>query len=70
MAAQITVPVHVMAGERSPASPHQVAVALAEVIPGATHEPLAGQGHMVSAKLLLPRFVHHLSNRDPHALDS
>lgn len=59
-AAQITVPVHVMAGERSPASLHRVADALAEAIPGATHEVLRGQDHMVSAKVLLPSLVRHL----------
>jgi hypothetical protein len=46
--------VHVIVGERSPEELHRVARALADAIPGATHEVLAGQDHMVSEKVLLP----------------
>ncbi len=63
VAAEITVPVHVMVGERSPAELHRVASAVAAAIPGATHEVLAGQDHMVSEKVLLPSLVRAL---DPH----
>lgn len=60
VAAQVAVPVHVMVGERSPEELHRVAAALAAAIPGATHEVLAGQDHMVSEKVLLPRLVRAL----------
>lgn len=60
IAARITVPVHVMVGERSDDELHLVASALAGAIPGASHEVLAGQDHMVSDKVLLPSLVRHL----------
>ncbi|GAB4414027.1 MAG: hypothetical protein Fur0044_08620 [Anaerolineae bacterium] len=53
-AAQVTVPVQVMVGEKSPAGIHDVARQLTQAIPGTTFIPLAGQDHMVSAKALLP----------------
>ncbi len=59
-AAEITVPVHVMVGERSSVDLHLVASALAAAIPGATHEVLAGQDHMVSEKVLLPSLIRAL----------
>lgn len=54
VASEIAVPVHVIVGERSPAELHRVASALVAAIPGATHEVLSGQDHMVSEKVLLP----------------
>ena len=62
-ASRIGEPVHVMFGERSPKQLHRVATALAETIPGATHEVVAGQDHMVSEKLLLPALQRHLGDR-------
>lgn len=53
-ASQITVPVQVIVGEKSPASLHDVASQLTKAIPDATFNQLAGQNHMVSAKALLP----------------
>ncbi len=61
VAAQIAVPVHVMVGENSPAELHRVGRSLAQTIPGATHEVLAGQDHMVSDRVLLPSLVRHLA---------
>lgn len=60
IAAEIDIPVHVMVGERSPSELHQVATAVAAVIPGATHEVLPGQDHMVSEKVLLPSLIRAL----------
>ncbi len=60
VAAEIAVPVHVMVGERSPAELHRVAGAVAAATPGATHEVLPGQDHMVSEKVLLPSLVRAL----------
>lgn len=60
IAAQVAVPVHVIVGERSPDELHRVASALAAAIPNATHEVLAGQDHMVSEKVLLPRLLQAL----------
>lgn len=60
IAAEIAVPVHVIVGERSPDELHRVAKALAAAIPGATHEVLPGQDHMVSEKVLLPSLVRAL----------
>ncbi len=54
VAAEISVPVHVIVGERSPAGLHRVASALADAIPHATREVLPGQDHMVNDKVLLP----------------
>lgn len=63
IAAQIAVPVHVMVGARSPEELHRVGDALASAIPGATHEVLEGQDHMVSDKVLLPILVRYLADR-------
>ena len=60
VAAEITVPVHVMVGERSPGELHRVARAVAAAIPGATHEVLSGQDHLVSEKVLLPSLFRAL----------
>jgi len=53
-AAAVTVPTLVMVGQKSPAGLHAVAQALAAAIPGAEHVELRGQGHLASAKALLP----------------
>lgn len=60
IASEVAVPVHVIVGERSPAELHRVASALAAAIPGATHEVLPGQDHMVSEKVLLPSMLRAL----------
>lgn len=60
VAAEIAVPVHVMVGERSPDELHRVASAVAAAIPGATHEVLPGQDHMVKEKVLLPSLCRAL----------
>ena len=72
VAAMVRVPTHVMVGERSPEEMHRVANALSASIPGATRETLAGQDHMVSEKVLLPRLVRHLrpSEETAHSRDT
>lgn len=52
--ARLPVPTLIVVGEKSPASMRSVGAELAHVIPGARLEILAGQGHMVAAKALLP----------------
>ncbi len=59
-AALCKVPVHVMAGAKSPAGIRSLSQALAKQIPNATYDQFAGQGHMVDAKRLLPLFVRYL----------
>jgi len=59
-AAQVTVPVQIVIGEKSPASIHSTARQLVDAIPGATFVQLARQDHMVSAKALLPVLVNFL----------
>lgn len=61
-ASQITVPVQLIVGEKSPIGIHDVASQLTKVIPGATFIQLAGQDHMVSAKVLLPMLVSFLKS--------
>lgn len=56
-AAQVTVPTHVIVGQKSPVSLHSVADQLIKAIPGAKFAALAGQDHMVGAKALLPMLV-------------
>ncbi len=53
-AAQVTVPMQIIVGEKSPAFMQQVGRELTDVMPTATFKLLAGQDHMVSAKVLLP----------------
>jgi pimeloyl-ACP methyl ester carboxylesterase len=60
-ASQVRVPVQVVVGEKSPVGIHGVASQLTKAIPGATFMELAGQGHMVSAKALLPVFTSFLT---------
>ncbi|MEM6429627.1 MAG: alpha/beta hydrolase [Deinococcota bacterium] len=59
-ATQVSVPVNIVVGEKSPASIHEVAKQLVAAIPDARLEQLAGQDHMVSAKALLPVLVKFL----------
>lgn len=51
---EITIPVLIGVGERSPTGLHDVARQLAKAIPNAKYSQLAGQDHMVNAKKLLP----------------
>ncbi|MNK94426.1 hypothetical protein D3C87_1146280 [compost metagenome] len=53
--AQVKIPTHIIYGEKSPASIHEVAKNLAGVIPNAQLSMLAGQDHMASAKTVLPQ---------------
>jgi pimeloyl-ACP methyl ester carboxylesterase len=62
-AAQVAVPVQVIVGEKSPAGILGVARQLAGAIPGAAFIQLAGQDHMVSAKVLLPLLASFLKPR-------
>lgn len=61
-AAQVTVPVQVIVGKKSPSGIHNVARQLTKAIPGATFIQLAGQDHMVSAKALLPVLASFLKS--------
>jgi pimeloyl-ACP methyl ester carboxylesterase len=56
--AQITVPVKVMVGEKSPGRMQGVAEQLAKAIPGAEMKVMKGQDHMIGAKVLLPELVN------------
>lgn len=53
-ASRVTVPIQVMAGEKSPSDMHTVAGQLARAIPNAGFVQLAGQDHLVDAQALLP----------------
>lgn len=53
----IRTPVLVLVGEKSPESMHSVGSQIAAAIPGTVFEKIVGQDHMVSAKVLLPKFV-------------
>jgi len=53
-ASRVTVPVQVMAGEKSPSDMHTVGSQLASAIPNAGFVQLADQDHLVDAKALLP----------------
>lgn len=53
-AAQVKIPTHIIYGEKSPASIHEVAKDLVGAIPNAKLSMLAGQDHMASAKKVLP----------------
>lgn len=59
----IEVPVQVVVGEKSPPELHQVARALADAVPRSSHRMLAGQDHMVSAKVLLPILTDSAADR-------
>lgn len=62
-ATRVTVPTHIVVGEKSPAGIHEVANQLTRAIPHAGFEKLAGQDHMVSARALRPVLSRFL--RDP-----
>lgn len=55
-AEQVTVPTHLVVGEKSPLGIKQVAKQLTSAIPNATFEELRRQDHIVSPKALLPVF--------------
>lgn len=59
-AARVTVPVKVVAGEKSPASVRDTARQLAEAIPASTFLELPGQDHLAGAKTLLPVLTNFL----------
>lgn len=59
-ASQLSVPTQVIVGEKSPAGMHDVAEQLTNAIPNANYIKLAGQDHMVSAKVLLPLLTNFL----------
>lgn len=63
-AAAVAVPTHILVGQKSPASLHDVASQLTNAIPGASFTELPGQDHMVSAKSLLPELVDFLKRKD------
>lgn len=62
-ASDVAVPMQVIVGEKSPARIQVVASQLAKAIPGATFNRLPGQGHMVSAKALLPVLASFLKSQ-------
>lgn len=51
--AKITVPTHIVVGQKSPAGLHDVAAQLARAIPHASSTTLAGQDHMPKASAVL-----------------
>jgi pimeloyl-ACP methyl ester carboxylesterase len=57
LAAKVSVPTHILVGERSPGQLHEVARALAEAVPDATLTTVPRQDHMVAAKALLPVLI-------------
>lgn len=60
-AAQVRTPTMVVVGEKSPESVRQVGEQLADAIPDAQFVRLAGQDHMVDAKILTPRLAGFLT---------
>lgn len=62
LAATVTTPMHVLVGERSPASLHTVADGLAGVVPGTAVTVLPKQDHMVAASAILPVLTDRLRN--------
>jgi pimeloyl-ACP methyl ester carboxylesterase len=60
--AKVTVPVLVADGGASPVWFHNAADALAKALPNASRQTLAGQTHMVDAKVLAPVMIEFLSN--------
>lgn len=59
----IQAPILILAGEKSPAGMTLVANQLAQAIPHAKFECVTKQDHMVSAKVLLPKFVEFFQAR-------
>jgi pimeloyl-ACP methyl ester carboxylesterase len=62
-AAQVTVPLQIVVGEKSPDSVKRAARQLADAMPGVTLIELSGQDHMVSAKALLPLLASFLKSQ-------
>ena len=58
----INAPMLLMAGEKSPPGMTRVAKQLAHSVSGAQLDIVAGQDHMVSAKVLLPKLVKFLKS--------
>ncbi|WP_411824602.1 alpha/beta fold hydrolase [Leptospira sp. 'Mane'] len=56
-AAHVSLPTHIIIGEKNPSGIHDVGSKLAKAIPNAMFTKLAGQDHMVDAKVLLPLFT-------------
>lgn len=54
-------PLLVLAGSKSPERIRTVASQIAASVPGCGFEELTGQNHMVSAKILLPKFIAFLT---------
>jgi pimeloyl-ACP methyl ester carboxylesterase len=65
-AANVTVPIKIIVGQKSPAGMHEVASQLVKAIPNATFLMLMGQDHMVSAKSLLPIFSSFYKTEAPN----
>ncbi|WP_135547979.1 alpha/beta fold hydrolase [Paenibacillus cymbidii] len=61
-AARVTVPTQIIVGEKSPAGIHDVSMKLAQAVPGAEFMKLAGQNHMVGAKVMLPILLRFLKS--------
>jgi pimeloyl-ACP methyl ester carboxylesterase len=59
----IRVPALVMVGEKSPPGMQQVAKLISQSISNSEFEVVVGQDHMVSAKVLLPKFVKFLDSK-------
>lgn len=59
-AIQVTVPMQIVVGEKSPESVKSSAKQLADAMPNVTLMTLSGQDHMVSAKALLPLLTKFL----------
>ena len=57
----VTVPALVMAGGKSPEYMRNAQAAIADAVPGARHEVLPGQTHMVKPKVLAPRVIEFLT---------
>ena len=72
--ASLTAPTLVMAGGKSPAWLRNAARALAQVLPGASHQTLPGQTHIVKAEplalVLADFFTHAPSNRPVSTSDT
>jgi len=60
---EVTTPTLVIAGGKSPAWLHAGAEELADIVPGAESRVLAGQTHMVKAKVLAPMLADWFGQR-------
>jgi pimeloyl-ACP methyl ester carboxylesterase len=57
---ELSVPIHIIVGEKSPSSIQNVAKQLTQALPDATFTKVIGQDHMVNSKSLLPILVKFL----------